>query len=288
MPVGQRGVSIVTAETRAHWEGVYSTRSADQVSWHRPHLEVSFELLVRAGLNEQSRVIDIGGGASTLVDDLLDFGVRTVTVVDLSGASLAVARSASASERHESTGWPQTSRRWTRPKAASISGMTGLRFISWSSRRPHAPMCVQRRKPLRPADMRLSAVLPRMGLSAVADFLLFVGTLRKSRRCSASRSRWSSQDAKCIARLRAAHNGLRMPCCARRRSRDVEDQVVRRNCQEEQREKGGLRQRFSAGERVRRPLCRRDRAGARVAPYPLIGLLSCRGSRLAMSRHPHR
>ncbi|MGH8175001.1 MAG: class I SAM-dependent methyltransferase [Steroidobacter sp.] len=82
----------MTAETRAHWEGVYSTRSADQVSWHRPHLEVSFELLVRAGLNEQSRVIDIGGGASTLVDDLLDFGVRTVTVVDLSGASLAVAR----------------------------------------------------------------------------------------------------------------------------------------------------------------------------------------------------
>jgi ubiquinone/menaquinone biosynthesis C-methylase UbiE len=82
----------VTSDTRAHWEQLYTSKAADEVSWYRPHLEVSFELLVKAGLGPRSRVIDVGGGASTLVDDLLDFGVRANTVVDLSSAALEVAR----------------------------------------------------------------------------------------------------------------------------------------------------------------------------------------------------
>lgn len=77
---------------RAHWEHVYLTKAADQVSWYRPHLDVSLELLAKAGLNVDSRVIDVGGGASTLVDDLLDRGTKSITVVDLSPASLALAR----------------------------------------------------------------------------------------------------------------------------------------------------------------------------------------------------
>jgi SAM-dependent methyltransferase len=75
-----------------HWEGAYQGKPADQVSWYRARLEVSLELLVAAGLSPSSRVIDIGGGASTLVDDLLNFGVRALTVVDLSPASLDIAR----------------------------------------------------------------------------------------------------------------------------------------------------------------------------------------------------
>jgi SAM-dependent methyltransferase len=78
---------------RLHWENAYRAKRADQVSWYRAHLEVSFALLVKAGLNRQSGVIDIGGGASTLVDDLLDFGVRAITVVDLSPVALEIARS---------------------------------------------------------------------------------------------------------------------------------------------------------------------------------------------------
>ena len=77
---------------RAHWDNAYRTKSAAQASWYRAHLEVSFELLIKAGLKPRSRVIDIGGGASTLVDDLLDFGVQSITVVDLSPASLELAR----------------------------------------------------------------------------------------------------------------------------------------------------------------------------------------------------
>ena len=85
----------MTAESidrQAHWQKVYRTRTADSVSWYRPHLDVSIELLELAGLSADSRVIDIGGGASTLVDDLLDLGVRDICVLDVSDDALAIAR----------------------------------------------------------------------------------------------------------------------------------------------------------------------------------------------------
>lgn len=76
----------------AHWESIYATRPAQGVSWYRPHLDVSLALLHRAGLSGASRLIDIGGGASTLVDDLLDVGLTEPTVLDLSPAALAISR----------------------------------------------------------------------------------------------------------------------------------------------------------------------------------------------------
>jgi SAM-dependent methyltransferase len=76
----------------SHWDRIYGSQRAEQVSWFRPHLNVSIELLLSAGLNPHSRVIDIGGGASTFVDDLLDRGVEHVTVLDISTAALQVAR----------------------------------------------------------------------------------------------------------------------------------------------------------------------------------------------------
>jgi SAM-dependent methyltransferase len=81
-----------SADRQAHWRHVYATRPAESVSWYRPHLEVSLELLDRGGLNPDSRIIDIGGGASTLVDDLLGRGVAQVTVLDLSAEALEVAQ----------------------------------------------------------------------------------------------------------------------------------------------------------------------------------------------------
>jgi ubiquinone/menaquinone biosynthesis C-methylase UbiE len=75
-----------------HWEAVYRTGDARSVSWFRPHLDVSLRLLERAGLGNASHVIDVGGGASTLVDDLVARGVAHVTVLDLSDTALDVAR----------------------------------------------------------------------------------------------------------------------------------------------------------------------------------------------------
>ena len=80
-------------DTTGHWEAVYQQKASTGVSWYRQHLDTSLALLEQAGLNSSSRIIDVGGGASTLVDDLIDRGVADIMVLDLSAASLGVARS---------------------------------------------------------------------------------------------------------------------------------------------------------------------------------------------------
>jgi ubiquinone/menaquinone biosynthesis C-methylase UbiE len=88
----------------AHWDHVYQQKSSTAVSWYRSHLETSLRLLIEAGLDASSRVIDIGGGASTLVDDLLDLGVGAIAVLDLSAASLEVSQ-ARLGARAEQVAW---------------------------------------------------------------------------------------------------------------------------------------------------------------------------------------
>lgn len=80
------------SDRQDHWETVYRAKPAQAVSWYSPRLEVSLALLRQAGMQTPQRIIDVGGGASTLVDDLLLLGPHEVTVCDLSAAALAVAR----------------------------------------------------------------------------------------------------------------------------------------------------------------------------------------------------
>lgn len=81
-----------TEDRKQHWEGVYRTKTADQTSWYQARPEPSLELIRRAGVGADAAIIDIGGGASTLVDHLLEAGYRDLTVLDLSGAALDQAR----------------------------------------------------------------------------------------------------------------------------------------------------------------------------------------------------
>lgn len=78
--------------TKEHWESVYSTKSAESVSWYQPHAQRSFDLIVGAEISRKSVIMDVGGGASTLVDDLLEAGYERITVLDLSSAALQVAQ----------------------------------------------------------------------------------------------------------------------------------------------------------------------------------------------------
>jgi 2-polyprenyl-3-methyl-5-hydroxy-6-metoxy-1,4-benzoquinol methylase len=79
--------------TEQHWEKVYATKAPDQVSWYRPHLERSLQLIERAsGGRREASIIDVGAGASTLVDDLLALGYHRLTVLDISTTALQVAR----------------------------------------------------------------------------------------------------------------------------------------------------------------------------------------------------
>ena len=78
--------------SKQHWEKVYSTKSATEVSWFQAHAALSLKLIREAGVSTSASIIDVGGGASTLVDGLLANGYGNVTVLDLSGAALAAAK----------------------------------------------------------------------------------------------------------------------------------------------------------------------------------------------------
>lgn len=77
---------------KAHWERVYSSKATNAVSWFQEHAEQSLALIEATGAGRTAAIIDVGGGASTLVDDLLDAGHARLSVLDLSGAALAAAR----------------------------------------------------------------------------------------------------------------------------------------------------------------------------------------------------
>lgn len=76
--------------TRAHhWDTIYEAKDLDEVSWFTPHLETSLRLIEAAGLDPgTAEIIDVGGGRSTLVDDLLDRGYQNLTVLDISAAAI--------------------------------------------------------------------------------------------------------------------------------------------------------------------------------------------------------
>jgi 2-polyprenyl-3-methyl-5-hydroxy-6-metoxy-1,4-benzoquinol methylase len=80
-------------DMQQHWEKVYETKAPGQVSWFRPHLETSLALIERAARNDRvASIIDVGGGASTLVDDLVERGHQNITVLDISQEALHVAQ----------------------------------------------------------------------------------------------------------------------------------------------------------------------------------------------------
>jgi trans-aconitate methyltransferase len=76
-----------------HWEKVYTTRGESEVSWFQETPALSLELIALVGAMPNSAIIDIGGGASRLVDHLVSRGYQDLTVLDLSAAALASARS---------------------------------------------------------------------------------------------------------------------------------------------------------------------------------------------------
>ncbi len=87
-------------DSRTHWEKIYGEKAPNSVSWYRPHLETSLSLIERVA-SRDSAIIDVGGGESTLVDDLLSHGHENVTVLDVSQTAIDAnkARLGKASER---------------------------------------------------------------------------------------------------------------------------------------------------------------------------------------------
>jgi SAM-dependent methyltransferase len=77
---------------RGHWQNVYTNKGETEVSWFQENPAPSLDLIAAVGATSSSAIIDIGGGASRLVDKLLDLGFQDVTVLDLSEAALDSAK----------------------------------------------------------------------------------------------------------------------------------------------------------------------------------------------------
>lgn len=79
-------------DLETHWQQVYSTKDSQGVSWYRPHLDRSLAFIRSRELPKDARIVDVGGGAATLVDDLLADGFTNLAVIDLSSEALRVAQ----------------------------------------------------------------------------------------------------------------------------------------------------------------------------------------------------
>jgi 2-polyprenyl-3-methyl-5-hydroxy-6-metoxy-1,4-benzoquinol methylase len=75
-------------DSQTHWEKIYTEKAPDAVSWYRPHLETSLALIERAASGCSASIIDVGGGESTLVDDLTARGYENITVLDISQTAI--------------------------------------------------------------------------------------------------------------------------------------------------------------------------------------------------------
>ena len=71
-------------ESKEHWNKIYTAKSPEEVSWFQRHADLSISLIKKTGLPISGSIIDVGGGESTLVDDLLTHGYENSTVLDLS------------------------------------------------------------------------------------------------------------------------------------------------------------------------------------------------------------
>ena len=79
-------------EIKSHWENIYQTKAPTQVSWYQEHARLSLRLIADTGIDRADPIIDVGGGTSTLVDDLLADDYQHLTVLDISASALQTAQ----------------------------------------------------------------------------------------------------------------------------------------------------------------------------------------------------
>jgi trans-aconitate methyltransferase len=77
---------------QAHWQNVYATKAEKEVSWFQENPAPSLDLIAASGISSDAAMIDVGGGASRLVDSLIEKGFRRITILDLSAKALEEAK----------------------------------------------------------------------------------------------------------------------------------------------------------------------------------------------------
>lgn len=88
---------------KEHWEKVYQSKSPNEVSWYKPHLDLSLDLILKFAVSKDAKIIDVGGGTSTLAEDLLLRGYTNLTVLDISSEALRKSKERSSKKADEIT-----------------------------------------------------------------------------------------------------------------------------------------------------------------------------------------
>jgi SAM-dependent methyltransferase len=83
---------LMDKDQKKHWEDIYQTKDVHAVSWFQPEARESLELITRFVPDRAAPIIDVGAGASVLVDDLIDNGYTSITVLDVSETALEISR----------------------------------------------------------------------------------------------------------------------------------------------------------------------------------------------------
>lgn len=89
---------------KSHWEAIYGAKSPEELTWHQATPHLSLEMIAASALPDHAAIVDVGGGASTLVDHLLEQGYGDVTVLDIAAAALSAAQ-ARLGARAEDVTW---------------------------------------------------------------------------------------------------------------------------------------------------------------------------------------
>jgi 2-polyprenyl-3-methyl-5-hydroxy-6-metoxy-1,4-benzoquinol methylase len=79
-------------DSKKHWESIYTAKAPDEVSWFQREPKISLQLIRRVAPGREAAIIDVGGGASNLVDSLISSGYRNITVLDIALAGLSHAQ----------------------------------------------------------------------------------------------------------------------------------------------------------------------------------------------------
>jgi hypothetical protein len=95
------GEGQAMADQRAHWDRVYTEKRAEEVSWRQEEPTLSLKLIARTGVGFDAPIVDVGGGASTLVDHLIERGFRDVSVLDIAAPGLEQAKARLGSQSAE-------------------------------------------------------------------------------------------------------------------------------------------------------------------------------------------
>lgn len=137
--------------TRSHWEKVHTAKAETEVSWYQPHSLRSLELISAAAPDPAAAIVDIGGGASRLVDDLLAQGYTDLTVLDVSEAALAKARLRLGRDSGKVDWVVADITEWHPPRANEVwHDRAVFHFLTGQSRRPPtSPHCAPAPPPAR-------------------------------------------------------------------------------------------------------------------------------------------